>query len=53
MITYLSGAIYLFVSFVNSVVSDGVVGVVNTGTYGAVHYLAIRNQMAVLAQCKQ
>lgn len=37
MISYLSGAIYLFVSFANSVVSDEVVGVVNTGTDGAVH----------------
>ena len=37
MITYLSGVIYLFVSSDNSVVSDEVVGVVNTGTDGAVH----------------
>lgn len=37
MISYLSGKIYLFVSFVNRVLSDEVVGVVNTGTDGAVH----------------
>lgn len=37
MISYLSGAIYLFVSFVNSVLSDEVGGVFSTGTDGAVH----------------
>lgn len=37
MITYLSRAIYLFVSFVDGALSDEVVGVVNTGTDGAVH----------------
>ena len=36
MISYLSGAIYLFVSFVDGALSDEVVGVVNTGTDGAV-----------------
>ncbi len=44
MISYLSGAIYLFVSFANRVVSDEVVGVVNTGTDGTVLLLMRKYQ---------
>ena len=49
MISYLSGAIYLFVSFVDGALSDEVVGVVNTGTDGAVHKITSKSFMEDLS----
>lgn len=46
MISYLSEVIYLFVSLVDGAVSDEVVGVVSTGTDGAVHYLIQRKALS-------